>query len=314
MYQKIVNKIKEYQTIIIHRHSRPDGDALGSQIGLKEALKATFPDKQVYITGDLNGRYGFIGSMDSVKDDYYKNALVIVVDTASPNLISDERYRQGKYLIKMDHHTSGMEFGDLNFVDTNHISCSGLIAEMIFSLNWKLSDYGAQALFTGLVTDSGRFRYSGVTRDTFLIAAKLLEYDFATEEIYGNLYSEDIEVVRLRAQMTLNMKLTPHNVAYIQTTWKEVQAYNVDIFTISRGMVSIMSGIKNVNIWANFTEDADGKVLVELRSNRYNINNIAVKYDGGGHKLASGATLNSINDVQKILKDLDQIILEGKNE
>ena len=131
MFSKIYNKIKEFDTIIIHRHYRPDGDALGSQIGLKEAILATFPTKCVKVVGDMIDRYSWIGKMDEIEDELYKDALVIVCDSGAEKLISDERYNTGKFLIKIDHHIPQGEYGDLAYVDTSRESCAGVIAEFI---------------------------------------------------------------------------------------------------------------------------------------------------------------------------------------
>lgn len=313
MQKEIIEKIKEFDTIIIHRHWQPDGDALGSQIGLQEALKATFPNKKILVTGDISPKYQFIGTMDDVKDEDYNNALVIAVDCGNNHLISDERYKNGAYLIKIDHHSSGSSYANLNYVDDKEISCASLIARMIFDNNLKLTAHGAKALFTGLVTDSSRFLYAGVNSHTFIIASKLLDYDFSLQEIYDKLYIEDYQIIKLRAMLTLAIKFTSYNVAYIKTTYPELLSYNVDLFTVSRGMVNVMAGIKGVDIWVNFTEDKDGTIAVELRSSKYNINPIAVKYGGGGHKFASGAILSSFAQADLLLEDLNKIIMEAGN-
>ena len=134
----IYRKIKEYNTIIIHRHVKPDGDALGSQIGLKESLLATFPNKCIKVVGDMSERYSFIGEMDEVEDSLYENALVIVLDTGAERLISDERYKLGKYLIKIDHHLPQGEYGDLAFVDTSRESCAGVVASFLLEKRFKI--------------------------------------------------------------------------------------------------------------------------------------------------------------------------------
>lgn len=308
MYKQFLKKIKEYGTIIIHRHGRPDGDALGSQIGLKESILATFPYKKVYAVGDVNPKVSFIGDVDIIEDSVYNNALVIVLDSSDTTMINDERYKLGRYIIKVDHHISNCDYGDLNIVDTSEISCASLLAKIIFSNNMKLTPTGARALFTGIVTDSGRFRYNSVTSDTFLIASKLLKYNFDFNEIYSNLYIEDLEIVKLRAEMVMKFKVLDKGIAYLVNTQEDVKKYNVDIFTISRGMVNVMSGIKGIDIWANFTEEESGKVIVELRSTKYNVNPVAVKYGGGGHKLASGATIENLDVINSILKDLEDLV------
>ena len=185
----ILNKIKEYQKVIIHRHSNPDGDALGSQIGLKEAILATFPNKVVKITGDKSNRYSFMGIMDEIDDELYKEALVFVLDSGATHLISDDRFRNGKYLIKIDHHLPVEDYADINYVDTSRESCAGVIANFIKETNMSLTKVGAEALYTGMVTDSGRFRYSSTTSKTFESASFLLEYNPDINNIYLNLYT-----------------------------------------------------------------------------------------------------------------------------
>ena len=310
MFNLIYNKIKEFDTIIIHRHSNPDGDALGSQIGLKEAILATFPNKRVLVVGDGSKRYSFLGTMDSVDDDIYNEALVFVLDSGSVRLISDDRYNKGKFSIKMDHHLAVEDYADINYVDTSRESCAGLIADFIKQTGMTLSKLGAEALYTGMVTDSGRFRYSSTNSKTFECASFLMEFNPDIDDIYLKLYSEDFNVVLLKAKLTCKIKLTDKSVGYMIHTKEDVIESGLDTFGISRGMVNLMAGIKNVDIWVNFTEDIDGRVLVEIRSNGININPVAVKYGGGGHLQASGCSISGLDVVKDVLFDLDNLMEE----
>ena len=309
-YLQVYNKIKEYGTIIIHRHSRPDGDAIGSQIGLKEAIKRTFPYKKVYVVGDENEKFTFLGKMDEINDETYKQALVFVLDSGDDFLVSDERYKEGKFTIRFDHHLYKGTWCDLEVLNSNEISCAGIIADFVFKTKMKLSELGAQALFTGIVTDSGRFRYDGTSAKTFETVAKLYSYGFDANKVYNSIYLEDINVVKLRAQLTMKFNISEGGVAYLMNTQEDIKMYNTDIFTISRGMIGIMAGIKGVDVWANFTEDETGKILVELRSSKYNVNQVAVKYGGGGHKQASGATVENFEVCKDIIKDLEKLLEE----
>ena len=311
MFEKILDAIKQFDTIIIHRHSKPDGDALGSQIGLREIIKENFPSKTVYAVGDGSSRYGFMegSQMDDVADSVYQNALAIVLDTSAAALISDDRYKTAKQTARIDHHIFCEEICDIEVTDTSYESCCGLITEFALESNLKLSPLAAKSLYTGMVTDSGRFRYDSTNANTFRLASHLMEAGFDTNEIYAQLYADDFSFIRLRAQFVLKIQFTENNVAYIYTTKEEAATYNADTFTISRAMVGTMGDIKGVNIWVNFTETEDG-VLAELRSNKYNINPIAVKYGGGGHAKASGATLKSREEAFKMLNDLN---LLGEN-
>ena len=308
MFEKILNEIKSFDTIIIHRHNNPDGDALGSQIGLKNIITENFPEKTVYVVGDSSKRYGFMeqSGMDEIADSVYENALAIVLDTSAAALISDERYKTAKRTARIDHHIFCEEICDIEVTDTSYESCCGLITEFAIESGLKLSPIAAKSLYTGMVTDSGRFRYDCTNANTFRLASHLMETEFDTNEIYAQLYADDFSFIRLRAQFVLKIYFTENIVAYIYTTRDELENYEADTFTISRAMVGTMGDIKGVNIWVNFTETDNG-VLAELRSNKYNINTIAVKYGGGGHLKASGATLKTREEAMQMLEDLNKL-------
>ena len=304
----IYNIIKENPKIIIHRHDRPDGDALGSQMGLKQAILATFPTHDVKIVGDINKRYIWMGEMDDVLDEEYENALVFVLDTGALKLISDDRYNKGKMLVKIDHHIPQDSYGDYIIEDTSYESCCGLIADIIFKADMKLNDAGANSLFTGMVTDSGRFRYSSTTSNTYLVASNLAKYKLNTDYIYNNLYMEKLDNVKLKAELITKFKVTEKGVAYLINTQEEIKKYNIGIFDISRGMVNIMAGIENIPIWANFSEDEDGSIYVELRSAGINVNPVATAHGGGGHHQASGCTVKSFEEVYQIIEELNNLV------
>ena len=312
MFSKILEKIKQYDCIIIHRHSSPDGDALGSQLGLKALIKDNFPNKEVYAVGDAAGRYAFIKNsvMDELSDEKYQGALAIVLDTSAASLISDERYKTAKESIRMDHHIFVEKICDIELTDTSYESCAGLVADFAFNTGLKLTPDAAKALYTGMVTDSGRFRYDSTTSKTHRVASYLMSVPFDTSDIYKNLYSDDIKFIKLRAEFTLKINLTDCPVAYIYTTKEEARGYGVDNFTISRGMVNTMGDIRGVDVWVNFTETDEG-VLCELRSSKYNVNKIAVKYGGGGHMKASGATVKDKAEAMAMLADLCALTQEA---
>ena len=312
MFQALLNEIKNHQTIIIHRHKNPDGDAMGSQIGLKNILKDNFPEKTVYVVGDSAGHYSFMDDsvMDEIPDGCYADALAIVLDTSAKHLISDERYLTAKRTARMDHHIFVEKICDTEVVDTSYESCCGLVTEFALTCGLKLSPLSAKSLYTGMATDSGRFRYDSTTAHTFRLAAALMEQNFDLNDVYRQLYADDFSRIHLRARFILKIKFTDCNVAYIYTTREEFEELNVDSFTVSRGMVGTMADIRGVDIWVNFTETAQG-VLCELRSSKYNINPIAVKYGGGGHAKASGATVASKEIAMAMLSDLDALTKES---
>ncbi len=311
MFERVLEQLKRYDTIIIHRHHHPDGDALGSQIGLKHLILSNLPGKTVYMAGDEAGRYAFMEDsvMDEIPDESYAGALAVILDTSARSLISDDRWMKAASTVRIDHHLQLEYIAEAEVIDSTFESCSGLITEMAVECGWKLSPLAAISLYTGMVTDSGRFRYDSTTAHTFRLASFLMEQPIDTGALYRNLYSNDLEQLRLRAQFIGKIRLTATGVAYIYTDREELRACGDDEFGISRGMVNVMADIRNVDIWVSFTETDHG-VLCELRSDRYNINPVAVKYGGGGHAKASGATVHSRDEALNMLDDLDRMLEE----
>ena len=311
MFQAILNAITRYDTIIIHRHKNPDGDAMGSQIGLKHIITENFPGKNVYMVGDNAKFYGFMDDsvMDVIDDSVYEGALAVILDSGSRHLISDERYTTAAHTVRFDHHIFCEKIADDEVVDTSFESCCGLVAHFALESGLRLNPQSAKALYTGMVTDSGRFRYDSTSARTFAIASKLLEQGIDTNDIFRKLYADSLENKQLKAQFIMKVQLTANKVAYIYTTREEFDAMGLDTFTVSRGMVNTMADLKGVGIWVNFTETEKG-VLCELRSGDLNINPIAVKYGGGGHAKASGATVADRETAMAMLADLDAMLGE----
>lgn len=312
MFEAIYNLIQKYDRIIIHRHKNPDGDALGAQQGLKHILKDNYPNKEILAVGDMTPRYSFMVTLpnDEIEDLKYQDALAIVLDCGSKSLISDERYSSASASARLDHHIFCENITDTDIVDTSFESCCGMVTAMAMECNWTVSKDAAKALYTGMITDSGRFRYDCTSSQTFRLASFLMEQSFDTSDIYRNLYADDLSMIQLRAKFTLKIQTTPHGVAYIYTPLEEAKEYGVDSFTLSRGMVNVMSEIRGIHSWVNFTETESG-VLCEIRSNCYNINPIATRYGGGGHQKASGATLKNNDEAMALLEDLKN--LSGEN-
>ena len=319
MFKKALKLIEKYDVIIIHRHSNPDGDALGSQIGLREIIRENYPNKTVYIVGDRTKRYAFMEGWepDEISDQTYNGALAIVLDTSAKFMISDTRYTLAAATLRFDHHIYCEDICDVDIIDNTFESCCGLLTQFAVDCKLRLNRLAAKSLFTGMVTDSGRFRYDSANSRTFRLAAKLTEQNFDPNEIYCELYADELPNIQLRAEYTLKINLAGDGVAYIITTKDELNKLiterGVDTFAISRGMVGTMADIRGVDSWVNFTETDEG-VLCELRSNKYNINPIAVKYGGGGHAKASGATIPNLETAMNMVNDLKALHRQSQGD
>ena len=310
MFKEALKLIKKYDRIIIHRHNHPDGDAIGSQLGLKALIKDNFPEKEVYAVGDAATRLPWMDKMDEIPDGYYNGALAIILDCGSSKMICDERYKLAAKTMRFDHHILVEKIADLDIVESTYESACGMVAMFAKENKLKLSLEAATAIYTGMVTDSGRFVFDSTSARTFSLAAYLLSQPIDLNALYYNLYAEDFSEIIQKADNMHKIKFTENNVAYIYTAREELPANSDAAPVVSSGMVSLMKDIKGVHVWVNFTESDDG-VHCELRSNKYNINPVAVKYGGGGHKKASGCTVPDKATAMLLLEDLNALA-EGK--
>jgi bifunctional oligoribonuclease and PAP phosphatase NrnA len=311
--QRILNKIKEYETIIIHGHKRPDGDCYGSQFGLKNIINSTYPNKKVYVVGQTSNFVDYVGKVDTITDDQYLDALVIVVDTATAERISDERYTMGKYLIKIDHHIPVDDYGDLRWVDTNFPSCAQMIAYFYYKFKneLKITKEGAIALYTGIVTDTGRFRYRGVSKVTHQLAGMLLEKGVDVEYIDQNLSKETLEMIALKGHVYSNYH-TADGFIYLKMTRDVIDKYNVSDEQAA-SVVNLLSGIEGYPVWALFIEYPN-EIRIRLRSNGPTINQLANKYGGGGHAKAAGCRLENWDQLNDFIKDCEAVVKAYKEE
>lgn len=309
MFDNLLKLINENDTIVIFRHTRPDFDALGSQIGLKKLIQLNYPSKKVYVVGDMN-KFDLLGKMDNIDDSVIKDCLAIICDVAEKTLISDNRYLLAKYCVVIDHHRNECNVENLSFkiVDTSSAATCQMIARLANNYSLKIDSEIATALYSGIVTDTGRFSYS-LHNDLFIQSGFLIEKGAEYQKIYDFLYTESLEDRKNKAMFTQKFKCNEYGVAYMFNTLDDVKKINLDVFSISRGMVSVMAGIKEVKIWANFTYDIENnQILCEFRSKKIPILDIAKKYGGGGHLLACGCSIDSFATAEKIIEDFNELI------
>lgn len=302
MKLKILNTIKQYETIIIHRHIRPDPDALGSQGALAEIIKASFPEKQVYVVGEEDPSLTFLNRMDQISDDTYDGSLVIVCDTANQPRISDARYNNGDMLIKIDHHPNDDQYGDLMWVDTSASAVSEMIYE--FYLFGKehglvLNEKAASLIYAGMIGDTGRFLFSNTTEKTFRYASELVSNGLDFTAIYDELYKRKIELIHLNGYVLQNFTLQDH-VGVMTIPMSVLEQFNVTPSEASL-LVNAFSDVEGLKAWVFFIEESD-QIRVRFRSKGPVVNTIANRYNGGGHPLAAGATIYSWDDVNEIVE------------
>ncbi|NRD76100.1 bifunctional oligoribonuclease/PAP phosphatase NrnA [Bacillus sp. BRMEA1] len=309
MKEKILELIEQYDTIIVHRHVRPDPDAYGSQCGLVEILKESYPNKKVYAVGQDEPTLEYMRKLDKIEDDVYQGALVIVCDTANTDRVCDKRYTLGDKLIKIDHHPNEDPYGDLLWVDTTASSCSEMIYELYLfgkDRGLKLCDEAARLLFAGIVGDTGRFLFPSTTEKTFTYAGELIHYEFSRTELFDRMYELDPNIIKLNGYILQNFEFQPNGAAFIKLTKELLEEYNAKPSEASL-LVGSLGDVKGIKAWVFFIEEKD-QIRVRLRSKGPVINGVARKFNGGGHPLASGATIYSWDEVEDVMKELNTVL------
>ncbi|WP_267200913.1 DHH family phosphoesterase [Limosilactobacillus kribbianus] len=304
----IFQQIKKYNKIIIHRHQRPDPDAIGSQVGLAEILKASFPYKQIYVVGKHIPGFDWIGTMDEIDNQTFDDALVIVTDTANAPRIDDRRFNNGDELIKIDHHPNDEPFGDLMWVLPEASSCSEMIYDFYqrFAKELTLPKEAASALYAGIIGDTGRFLYPATSPRTLLVAGALMAAGADAAAISRRENEITLPLARLSAYVYEHLTILDHGAAYVVLTNDLLKKFGLTEAGTS-AVVSLPGRIKDVKAWAIFVEQEDGHYRIRLRSKGPAINELAKHHDGGGHELASGAKAKDQDEIKQVVAELDQL-------
>ncbi len=309
MYNEIYEKIKEYNTIVVARHVGVDPDALCGQLALRDSIKLTFPEKKVLAVGSGSAKFAQIGKLDKVEE--VNNALLIVVDTPDIKRIDSAELDQYAYKIKIDHHPFVEKFCDIELIVDTACSACEVLMRLILETDLKCDREVAEKLYMGLVSDSNRFLFNSCTSETFnLVATYIEKYNLDLSSMYQKLYLRPLNEVRLEGFIASNMTVTENGLAYIQITDKIINEFGVDS-AAAGNMVNNFNFISEVVVWSTITEDVkNNQIRVSIRSRGPEINQVAEKFGGGGHKFASGVKLRTFDEAMQLMRDLDKLLKE----
>ena len=310
----ILDKIKEYDKIILFRHFRPDGDATGSTKGLQRILKLTYPEKTVLlINNDYADYLTFLGGEDAaIADEEYADALGIVLDTATADRVSNKKFSLCREVIKIDHHIPVESYGNYQWVEEERSSTCEMIAHFYdtFSDELKIDTEAATYIYAGMVTDSGRFRFRDVSSETMRLAGVMLKNNINTDVLFAHLYLKDFSEFKFESYAHKKMKTTENGVVTLFVS-KAMQKKLGITREQASASVSFMDSIKGSLIWIAFIE-GDDEIRVRLRSRFVTISELANQYRGGGHACAAGATLKSKAEMKELIRKADVLLGEYK--
>ncbi len=307
-FKRIYKTIKKYKTIVIARHIGPDPDALGSSIGLKEAILYNFPNKKVYVVGSPASRFRYIGNVDRLDEIDYEKSLLIVTDTPDLKRVDCPNINKFKYIIKIDHHPFVEKYADIELIDDKASSASQLIIELIKKNNMKINESIASKLYIGLVADTNRFLYSYTSYKTFgLVSWLIKKTNLNFNESYSNLYSRPLREIRFSGYLSSNLIVTKNGLGYLKITDEILKEYEVDPSTAGN-LIENFNNIQEVKVIAFCSEDkGNNYIKCSIRSKGPIINEVTSKYNGGGHVYACGARPKTFAEVDNMLKDLDKL-------
>lgn len=304
IYKSIYNEIKRYKKIYIARHIGPDPDAFASQMSMKDTIKLTFPEKEVYAVGATVSRFKYFGKIDKVDNYDYENALLIVTDTPDNKRVDIDNFLSFRHVLKIDHHPFVDLFGNVEYIDEDASSASELVYEVIRNTKLKMNDTIAGKLYMGIVSDTNRFLY-GTNNNTFLIVADLIKkYKLDVESLYRKLYARPLSEIRLMGHIASSLKVDKYGFAHVEIDEDIIKSLGADLAAVSN-MINDFNNINEIIVWAFVSRDEkNNKYKVNIRSRGPVINDIASKYNGGGHKYASGVRNESKEAIEQLLKDL----------
>lgn len=309
-FKPLLNLINQHDNIILLRHQRPDPDALGAQLGMKEILQKIFPSKTIRAFGeDVPSLAENLGYMDPLET--LTEPLVIVLDTANIERIDGE-ISNAKTIVKIDHHPNHEPFGDINIVETGVSSTSELVYLLSHCWGYEndyISDESAKFLYMGIVGDTGRFLYDNTSNLTLRVASELKKFDFDATALMGALSKTSVNQFRFTSYLINNFKLNEYGLLYVVVTKEVLEAHNVSSDEASL-LINIFRDLEDVKVWFLAIED-EGFYRVRLRSKAVVINDVADYFGGGGHPLASGVRARGMERIDSIVEALNKKLMNN---
>ena len=312
IHKQILKKIKEFDTIVIARHIGPDPDAITSEVALRDIIKLNFPNKKVYAIGSGVSKFKCFGILDKISEDVsFNDALLIILDVPRFDRVDGPKKEEFKYTIKIDHHPCEEGVTDLELVDDTAASCTQMITDFVFDTKLKINKEIAETLYAGIVADSDRFLLSYTSPKTLYLAAMLMEkYKIDIMSVYNKLYERPIKERKFESYLISNLKVSKNGFGYIKITNSLIKEFDVDSSTASN-MINDLNFIKELKCWAFSSYDENSKIYkINIRSRNIPINQVAEKFNGGGHKFASGARLKDEESVDALFEALDEACKE----
>lgn len=300
-FRALLALFRQYQTFAISTHVNPDGDAIGSELAMFLFLEKLGKTVRIFNTDPVPEKYKFLPYWENIENaeaasDYCTDVLIIL-DASSRERIGNflrKRLIPMHAVVNIDHHSTAEAFGDYNIIEPTASSTAEIIYKFIRSTDIAIDEASALCLYTGLMFDTGCFRFSNATSETHRIAAELIKIgNFAHDEVYRQVFElVPLGKMHLLGQTLRTLELTPDGkVAWVRVTQAMLNDTDTTLDDVE-GFVNQVQAIDGVDVAFCVCELADGNTKVSLRSaGKVDVAALAAEFDGGGHERASGCRI-----------------------
>lgn len=296
--------IKNSKNILLVSHINPDGDTLGSMCGLYSLILDNYKKKcDMVAVSDVPVTYKFLPNINLVKhiseyDLSREYDLVICVDVAAIDRVSEAEvlFKKAKLTVNIDHHGTNPNYADINIVKPDASAAAEVLVDIAQAFDWKMSLDSAVCLYTGIMTDTGCFKFSNTTQKTMEAAGKLLSLGVQPSEIYQKCYESNSKDMVLFQSYCVNKAKFVNNdkIAYTFVYKKDLEKFNNKGEDFTDGLTEKLRAIATTEIAFVVKELNSSMSKISMRSKEKDIAQICSVFGGGGHKLAAGAVVKAV--------------------
>ncbi len=311
--KKFTEQIKQAENIIIFSHVNPDGDTLGSMLGLSRIIKKNFGKQTTNVViGKIPETYSFMSdiancTLNSDTDKSFKYDLAIAVDVAAKDRMVDmqEIFFNAKCKVNIDHHVTNNGYADINIIDSKASSTGEVIYGIVKNLGLEIDNETANYLYTAILTDTGGFRFENTSSKVFNYAAELMEYGVNPTDLYRKCYESKPKAMALLNAYAIQTAVFKENdkIAYTIITKEDMKNFNAK-GDYTEGISEALRQINSTEVAMLLKESENQTTKVSLRSKKIDVAKIAENFNGGGHHFAAGCTIQKPPQiaVQKLLE------------
>lgn len=312
MYEILLKKIERSNSIVIFGHRNPDGDSFGAAVALKEAIKASFNNKDVYIASSgLSNFHDLIGYPDDISDEIIENSLGIIVDCSPFYRVEDQRVKDCLDLICIDHHFDEDEDDVITIKDINYNSVCELLIDIFKQLDFIINKNCATALSLGILSDSGLCHFSKDFSKTFSSLAYLTDLGANISGVIEILSTQSLDILDFKSYLYSSYVTLPSGIIYALISKETLEKFNINS-SDALSFVNSIGNVINYPIWIIFVEMEDGTMQVEFRGKNVDVHYLASLFGGGGHISASGCRLKSFSEklINEVLYSCNNYLLD----